>query len=89
VHFDPNSLNARLNLASALLLAGEYDEAIFHLRIALQRHPDYIPAYGNLGIAYLRKGDRTEARRQFERILALDPQNQVARQFMEQLNRDK
>ena len=85
VRLDPDLLQARINLASVYILAEEYAKAIEQLSIAIEQNPAYIPAYGNLGIVYLRTGDVEKARRMFEKILELDPQNQQARSFLNQL----
>ncbi len=85
VQLDPDLLQARINLASVYILVEKYPEAIEQLAIAIEQHPAYIPAYGNLGIVYLRMGEVEKAREMFQKILELDPENEQAKAFLNQL----
>ncbi|MEM1041714.1 MAG: tetratricopeptide repeat protein [Bacteroidota bacterium] len=85
VRLDPRFAEARVNLASVYLLAGQFDEAVEHLEAAIDARPDYAPAFGNLGVAYARLGRLADARRMFERLLALSPGDQRARAYLAQL----
>ncbi|MCZ7656518.1 MAG: M48 family metalloprotease [Xanthobacteraceae bacterium] len=60
----PNAALIRIMLAQALIASGDKrhaEEAIGLLRTAMQREPDVPEAYGQLAIAYGRKGDLAQA----------------------------
>ena len=44
MELQPNSAVLRTNLASALAATGRYDEAMRHVRRALELNPEYEPA---------------------------------------------
>ncbi len=87
VRLDPLFAEARVNLGSVYLLTEQPERAVAQFEAAAQARPDYAPAYGNLGVAYLQLGRRADARRMFERLLALDPGDQRARAYLAQLSR--
>jgi tetratricopeptide (TPR) repeat protein len=68
----PNSL-AQNNLGNALLQKGRVDEALDHLRKALEIEPDLADAYVSLGNALVQKGRTDEAIAQYRRALELQP----------------
>jgi len=59
--YEPDYLNARCNLADALLLQGRLDEAIGQSEQVLQRSPHYPIANHILGLALLKQGRWSEA----------------------------
>ncbi len=87
VRLDPLFAEARVNLGSVYLLKERIDEAIEQLEVATEARPDYAPAYGNLGVAYTQLGRTADARRMFERLLVLNPNDQRARAYLAQLGR--
>lgn len=56
----------------------DHGKARQHLQAALRENSGYASAYYNLGNLSEQEGDRDEARRCFERCLALDPANESA-----------
>ena len=54
--------------------------------MALQYMPDYIEARNNLGKALIRAGKTDMAKNQFKRVLALSPEDDVARRELEKLS---
>jgi Flp pilus assembly protein TadD len=51
-------------------------------------NPQDAGAEANLGSALAETGNLKEARLHFERALQIDPKNELARENLEQLNRD-
>jgi tetratricopeptide (TPR) repeat protein len=66
---DPEILT---NLAVCKLAWGEVDRAESLLRTAIDRHPDYAPAYGNLGYLHLQSGDLQSAEADLKQAVARD-----------------
>lgn len=54
------------------------EQAERELRAALDLNPDYLPALLNWGNLHEDRGDRVEARKAYERALALSPDNELA-----------
>jgi Flp pilus assembly protein TadD len=61
------------NSGKRLLTAGDLDGAISQFRSAISAKPDFAAAHHELGLALLRKGDKEEARKEFEEASRLDP----------------
>jgi spermidine synthase len=63
------------NAASVVLAEGNAEEALPLLQRVLARHPRYVPAIINLGVAHARLGLLEEARANYLDALRLDPGN--------------
>ncbi|MHC4998568.1 MAG: tetratricopeptide repeat protein [Planctomycetota bacterium] len=61
------------NLAAELANVGQLDEAIVHLRLALQINPDIARAHNNLGIALATTGQLDEAIDCYRHAVHIDP----------------
>jgi hypothetical protein len=77
---DPRAHGARLGLGRVAFQQGQFEDAVRFLE----------PAYRNqgnmeLGIAYVRVGRTADAKRQFERVLARDPNNAAAQRALQSL----
>ena len=67
---------AQLNtLGYKLMQQGRLDDAIVVLKLNVDAFPESPNVYDSLGEAYLRKGDWANALANYERALALEPQN--------------
>ncbi|MBN9317523.1 MAG: tetratricopeptide repeat protein [Devosia sp.] len=73
VRLRPDDARARSNLASALVAASRFDEAIEVARRATELAPASVDAWGNLGTALSRRDRYPEAIEPFRRALALQP----------------
>jgi tetratricopeptide (TPR) repeat protein len=62
----------------ALMTAGRFDEAAFHLRQAIEIRDDF-EAHNNLGCVYIEKRQLDEAASEFRRVLELAPGHPRAR----------
>jgi adenylate cyclase len=63
-----------LNMASAYVRMGQYDEAVPICKTVLQRQPDQLSAHTFLTISYISTGREQEARAQAAEILRINPQ---------------
>lgn len=66
------------DLGKVLLIDGRTDEALVHLRRAVDIDPSYAIAHYNLGQAFLAKGEVAEALAQFDRQTTLAPNDAIA-----------
>jgi tetratricopeptide (TPR) repeat protein len=74
----PGNADVRNNLAGALLMRGEVDEAIPLLQEALRLNPRHAEAHSNLGVALGRRGRLAEALDHHQEALRLDPRQSQA-----------
>ena len=72
-------------LGYELLRQGRHGHAIAVFQLNTADHPGSSNAFDSLGEAYMESGRREEAIRSYRRALALDPDNQNARQVLEKL----
>lgn len=75
---NPLSLQNSVNLAATLSLMERHGEAITLLEQTLDLDPTYRTAHYALGCAYRRQGNYTAARQQFERLLGVDCDSDLA-----------
>ena len=80
VAISPKSFKACFYLANTLFTLGQIDEAIGEYSKVLDIDRNSIYAHTNLGLAYYQKQNYLKAREEFETILKLDPQNQLAKE---------
>jgi tetratricopeptide (TPR) repeat protein len=64
---------AHYGLGVTLFKQGKNDEALAHLRQAIQINPGFAKAYAALGAALLAKGEKEEAIAQYRQSLKIDP----------------
>jgi len=63
------------NRAVEAIVHGQLDDAYAWTRAALQRSPDFLPAYNTLGIVYTRRGHKGLAEASFRHVLERDPKH--------------
>lgn len=73
ISVNPDSWMAQNNLALVLLPTGRVDEAIAHLRKALEIDPDNVETHNNLGHALLQKGRVEESFSHLQKALEMAP----------------
>lgn len=81
----PGDTRATSALGATLCRLGRLEEGIACLREGLQRAPDHPDLLFNLGIALADNGDVPTAREHLERVLRLEPGNEVARRVLSTL----
>jgi tetratricopeptide (TPR) repeat protein len=70
ISLDPKNVNAQANLGVLLFFQASYDEAIPHMRAALQSQPDLWRVQALLGIAEKRTGNLKDAQNDLERAFS-------------------
>ena len=64
----------------------QFDKAEKDLKRAVNLDPDYLLAYENLALLYIKKNNLFLARKNLELILKLNPNNIKAKQMLNNLN---
>lgn len=72
---EPDSVDARYNLALSLLRSGKQDEAIALLEKVIEMKPDMMETYLALGECYFNMGENEKAKSYFEQALEKEPNN--------------
>lgn len=88
----PTSHVARFNLAVLLSDQGRPQEAEAHLRLAIERFPNFLQAYFNLGLAVERQGRKDEALTHWLKLASMadltqDDQKELAISALNQIGR--
>ena len=73
-------------LAICQLELDDLGAAATSLQEALARDPENTKILSNMGILAIKRGDLSEARRYFDAILEIDPNDPVANRFAPQLS---
>ena len=84
IHEDPGLAQLQKNLGDLLYRAGRYDDAFEAYQRAVKANPDIGgDVYLKLGNIRLKRQERDEAVRCWERALELDPENAIVRTNLE------
>lgn len=81
---EDGELSTRLGVV--LRSAGDIDEARAVLEAAVERCPNYAPAFVALGLTYFRQGRRADAERAWRQALSLDPSQRPAEVYLRMLD---
>ena len=81
------NFDAHYNLANALASKDQFREAIEHYRAAILLHPDDANVEANLGAALAEAGNLPEAKFHLERALGINPNHELARENLAEVNR--
>jgi tetratricopeptide (TPR) repeat protein len=79
LQFDPDHVEARVNLASQLVTQGKLEPAIQHLTAAIHLNPEHAVAHYDLATALARSGRQAKAIAHYQRSIELAPTNAPAR----------
>lgn len=79
----PRRADLRVRYGNVLRFLGQNDDAAVQYRAAVESDESNVEAYANLGVLARMGGNRTEARRMFERVLELVPGSRISRQERE------
>lgn len=85
----PTFVDLRTRLAVLLREQGEIEESIEHLTQCLLEKKDYVPALIQLGLTYYVMGEYELAKKQWNRVLSKDPNNSVAKLYINMLKNIK
>ncbi|MFN7923963.1 MAG: tetratricopeptide repeat protein [Bryobacteraceae bacterium] len=69
----PAAARKELSQAQKALSKGREDEAMAHLRKALEIHPEFMEARNNLGVRLMQRRDYAGAHEEFRKAAAIDP----------------
>ncbi len=75
-----------INVGEALLEEKKNEEAISVLKFGAQKFPKIKMLWNGLGEAYLEKGNKTEAKKCFETVLKMMPDNERAKEGLKKTN---
>ncbi len=75
---DPSNMTAETNLGMALIQSGNLVDGTKCLADVAQRNPNLASAHSNLGRALMMANNRDGAQKEFQKALALDPNDPVA-----------
>ena len=75
-----SNAKAQVDFGNKVAQNGLWKEAIYRFEKAAEIDPSYAAAWNNLGIGYEHEGRFDEARKSYEKALALDPKNVLIRQ---------
>jgi predicted CXXCH cytochrome family protein len=85
-NLDPDLVQAWVNLGAVYLMLEQFDDAIEVLQFAIESDPNFAPTFGNLGYIYMQQGDFDQARIMFNKVLELQPDDERARAYLDQLS---
>lgn len=77
LEIDKDNFTVMSNMAYILLHLGLIDEAIKYSQMAIGAKKDYAPALVNLGVAYARLEDTTQAETYLKRAFMIEPDNKT------------
>ncbi len=83
---DPNMPEALDGLGLIALRSNNYDEALRRFKQATIAKPNFADAFNNLGVAYKQKGDKAQARVNYNKALKIDPNNKLAKENLDNLD---
>ena len=89
VSFIPWDLSLQNNLAILFMENGQHETAIDRYQAIIRADSSMTAAWLNLGVAYANLGEPALARFAWEKLLAIAPDNAVARDFLTRLDREK
>jgi len=87
VELDPDNLAVQANLGMAIFLQGRHDEAQSVFEASLAVRPDEPGAMNGMGALAIERDDLRAAEDWFSRVLVQDPDNELARNGMEEVLR--
>jgi tetratricopeptide (TPR) repeat protein len=85
----PRFHDIRNKLAQALLNLGDLDGAEEQLKTALAGNPHYVPARMNLGLVYYRRGNPSQAAREWEECRVMEEENPQLRAYLAMLEKNE
>ncbi len=89
VRLQPDNLEARVQLAVALVRAGDNRAAVPVLKTIIDARPEYLPAYSNLSFVLAQLGRLDEAEKVCRQALKIDPNYTDARRNLQLILKQK
>lgn len=85
IELKPDYAEAHAALGDSYAKLGKTSEAMREFEAAIKAKPDYAVAYLNLGVLLMRENRLEEATVRFRQVLAQDPGNEPAKDFIRQI----
>lgn len=85
IDIDPENAEYLFNLGTECGKQGRYDEAIKALKEAHGLRPKHAATLINLGAAYFHKKDFLSAEKEWEKVLRIDSQNEIAKDYLKRI----
>lgn len=85
LQLDPGNPDLVNNISGLHMLRGESDLAVRLLRQIVRRYPNYVDGWLNLGVTYAQLDSPAAARDAWQKVLRLDPDNEVASGYLSRL----
>jgi tetratricopeptide (TPR) repeat protein len=86
IRLDPKVMTSYINLGNMYQYSlDKKDEAVKVYQEAISQNPDSADAYVLLGILYESSGDKDSAKKNFQEVLDMQPENQAAKAGMERI----
>lgn len=82
IRWKPDYAEAYNNLGTIYFSQKQYKDAIQSFKFATQMKTGYLKAHMNLGVAYYETGILDEAAFQFKTVLDMNPENEIARNYL-------
>ena len=82
---DPNFPDLHNLLGIAYANMGLIDDALLEFETALKIHPEYLKALLNMALTLYEKSSHDEAMIYLERVLKIDPENELAQNLFKEL----
>ena len=88
MRLQPENIKISVQLAKTLARTGQKDKALQFLRRILEDNPSNPEVRIQIGILYHSENRLSDARREWEEALAVDPQNKTARMYLSMFDYD-
>lgn len=87
-HYDEYNFKDSLlkYVANQLLQGGKIDQAIELFKLNAESFPELSNSFDCLGEAYMKKGDKMESKKYFEKSISIDPHDQTAADNLKKLH---
>ncbi|HGY54755.1 MAG TPA: glycosyltransferase [Caldithrix abyssi] len=89
VELDADNLEAKQYLSDVLIELGQYQQGVEIIMQAFKDHPEDVMTLLRVGKLHYEAGKRDDSRRYFETVLKLEPENDLAASYLQQLNQEQ
>lgn len=86
IDINPNDTDTYNEIAICYMELGQYTQSQIALTKALKISPEDVKIISNMGIIEIKKGNNLEAKRYFETVLVYEPEDSIAKHYLNQLN---
>lgn len=87
IKYNPNLWQSYQNIAAIYFQQKQYEKSLEYIQKAIQINPKNLNLVVNLGVLYMVSGEKEKAKQIFTQVLSQEPQNQIARQGLFEVNK--